>query len=148
MAGSRFASSNQNIVEQLKENAKHKNTLKATQTWLNVWKTWTTERKVNPKIEEYEHEQLHKMLQIFYTELRTKDGCEYEPESLKSMLAALDRYFKENGYKYVLYNTRPRVPPVEIGTRRKSEVSPTTRQRQKTQRRECTDSRGRRNAME
>ena len=30
MANSRFALSNQNIVEQLKENAKNKNTLKAT----------------------------------------------------------------------------------------------------------------------
>ena len=57
MADSRFALSNQNIVEQLKENAKNKNTLKATQTWLNVWQTWVTERKLNPKLEEYEHEQ-------------------------------------------------------------------------------------------
>ena len=63
MADSRFALSNQNIVEQLKENAKNKNTLKATQTWLNVWQTWATRRKVNPKMEEYEHEQLDKMLE-------------------------------------------------------------------------------------
>ena len=56
-ADSRFALSNQNIVEQLKENAKNKNTLKATQTWLNVWQTWATKRKLNPKLEEYEHEQ-------------------------------------------------------------------------------------------
>ena len=61
MADSRFTLSNQNIVEQLKENAKNKNTLKATQTWLNVWQTWATERKLNPKLEEYEHEQLDKM---------------------------------------------------------------------------------------
>ena len=100
MADSRFALSNQNIVEQLKENAKNKNTSKATQTWLNVWQTWATERKLNPKLEEYEHEQLDKMLQIFYTEIRTKDGLEYEPESLKSMLAALDRYLKEHDYKF------------------------------------------------
>ena len=60
MADSQFALSNQNIVEQLKENAKNKNTLKATQTWLNVWQTWATQRKVNPKMEEYEHEQLDK----------------------------------------------------------------------------------------
>ena len=51
MADSRFALSNQNIVEQLK---KKKDTLTATQTWLNVWQTWVAERKVNPKIEEYE----------------------------------------------------------------------------------------------
>ena len=69
MADSRFALSNQNIVEQLKENAKNKNTLKATQTWAK-------ERKVNPKMEEYEHEQLDEMLEIFYTEIRTKDGSE------------------------------------------------------------------------
>ena len=36
--------------------------LKATQTCLNVWQTWVTERKLNPKLEEYEHEQLDKLL--------------------------------------------------------------------------------------
>ena len=43
---------------------------------------------------------------------------------------------------------RPRVSPVEVGTRRKSEVSPSTREREETQRRERTDSRRRKNAME
>lgn len=57
MADSSFALSNQKIVEQLKENAKNKNTLNATQPWFNVWQTWATERKLNPKLEEYEHEQ-------------------------------------------------------------------------------------------
>ena len=55
MAESRSALSNQNIVEKLEENAINKNTLKATQTWLNVW---VTERKVNPKTEEFEHDKL------------------------------------------------------------------------------------------
>ena len=91
MADSRFALSNQNIVEQLKENAKIKNMLRATQTWLNVWQTWATERKLKPKLVEYEHEQL---------DIYTKDGFEYEPESLKSMLAALDCYLKDHDYKY------------------------------------------------
>ena len=62
-----------------------------TQTWLNVKQTWAIERKLNPKLEKYEHQQLDKMLQILYTEIRAKDGFEYEPESLKSTLAALDR---------------------------------------------------------
>ena len=82
MADCWFVLSNQKIVEQLTENAKNKNTLKATQTWLNVWQTWATERKLNPKLEEYEREQLDKMLQIFYTEIRTKDGFEYEMSCL------------------------------------------------------------------
>ena len=34
---------------------------------------------------------------MFYAEVLTK---EYEPESLKSMLAALDRHLKEPDYKY------------------------------------------------
>ena len=59
--GSRFALSNQSIVYELKERAINENTLKATQTWLNVWLTWVTGRKVNPKIEEYKHAQLDKM---------------------------------------------------------------------------------------
>ena len=71
-----------------------------------VTQTWATERKLNPKLEEYEREQLDKMLQIFYTEIRTKDGFEYEPESLKSMLAALDRYLKEHDYKYSIIRDR------------------------------------------
>ena len=82
------------------------NTLKATKTWLNVWQTWATEKKLNLKLEEYENEQLEKMLQIFYTEIRTKDGFEYKLESLKSMLAALDHYLKEHDYKYSIIQDR------------------------------------------
>ena len=59
MADSRSALSNQNIVEKLEENAINKNTLKASQTWLNVW---VTERNVNPKTEEFEYEQLEEEL--------------------------------------------------------------------------------------
>ena len=32
---------------------------------------------------------LDKRLQMFYAEVRTKDGLEYEPDRLKPMLAAL-----------------------------------------------------------
>ena len=60
IADSRFAISNQSDVEQLKENPKTQNTLKATQTWLKVWQNWAIERKVDRKIEDYE---LDKMLQ-------------------------------------------------------------------------------------
>ena len=49
---------------------------------------------------ENEHVDLDKKLQMFYAEVLTKDGLEYEPESLKSMLAALDRHLKEHDYKY------------------------------------------------
>ena len=53
-----------------------------------MWEKWANERKFNPKLEEYEHEDVDKKLQMFYAEVCTKDGLEYEPESLKSMLRA------------------------------------------------------------
>ena len=37
MAESQFVSSDEIVVDQLKLNAKNKNTTKSTQTWLNVW---------------------------------------------------------------------------------------------------------------
>ena len=37
MAESRFASSDEIVVDQLKLNAENKNTTESTQTWLNVW---------------------------------------------------------------------------------------------------------------
>ena len=39
------------------------------------------------------HQRLDGVLQQFYAELRKTNGENYEPESLKVMQAALDRYF-------------------------------------------------------
>jgi len=74
MAESRFASSDEIVVDQLKLHAKNKNTTKSTQMWLNVRGKWANERKFNPKLEEYEQENLDKKLQMYYAEVRTKDG--------------------------------------------------------------------------
>ena len=53
MANSLFALLNQNVDEQLKKMPKPKSaTLKVTHTWLNVWQTWATERRLNPKLED------------------------------------------------------------------------------------------------
>ena len=41
---------------------------------LNVW---AKERKFNPKLEKYEHKDLDKKLQVFYSEVRTKDEFFY-----------------------------------------------------------------------
>ena len=53
MAESQFASFDEIVVDQMKLNAKKKSTTKSTQTWLNVWENWPTERKFNPEMEEY-----------------------------------------------------------------------------------------------
>ena len=56
---------------------KTKKTTESTQTWLNVWEKWANERKFNPKLEEYKQEDLDKKLQMFYAEVRTKEGFFY-----------------------------------------------------------------------
>ena len=58
MADSRFVLSNQNIVEQLKENEKKQKHVESYTNLVECLANKTTEEKVNPKNEEYEHEQL------------------------------------------------------------------------------------------
>ena len=43
----------------------------------------------------YEAKQLDETLQKFFAEIRKKDGSEYEPDSLRVMLASLDRHLRE-----------------------------------------------------
>ena len=74
MAKSQFALSDKVVVDQLKLNAKNKNTTKSTQMWLNFLEQWANERKFKTKLEEYKHKDLDKKLQLFDTEVRTKDG--------------------------------------------------------------------------
>ena len=66
MADSRFVVSNETLLEQLKENAANNNTKKSTLTWINVYKKWANERQLSPNLEQYEPEELDKILQRFY----------------------------------------------------------------------------------
>ena len=43
--------------------------------------------------------ELDVVLQNFFAELKKKDGTDYEPESLWTMLAAPDRFFQSRGCK-------------------------------------------------
>ena len=48
MTECRFASSDEIVVDQLKLNARNKNTTQSTQPRLNVWIKWANERELNP----------------------------------------------------------------------------------------------------
>ena len=50
MADSCFAISNRSVVNQLKENSKNQNTLKATQTWLKIRQNWVQNGKSTRKL--------------------------------------------------------------------------------------------------
>ena len=46
-------------------------------------------------IEEHEPAELNKILETFYAEVKNKNGQDYEPDSLRVMIAALDRHLRE-----------------------------------------------------
>ena len=67
---------------------------------------------------------------MFYAEVLTKDELEYEQDSLKSMLAALDRHLR---WLQLLNYTRPWVLSVEVSARRISKTSSPVRKMEETE---------------
>ena len=49
---------------------------------------------------------LDEILQKYYLEVRKQDGSDYEPDSLKVMQAALERYLSDKKYPYSLITGR------------------------------------------
>ena len=74
------------------EAAVNKNTKKSTETWLCTYLEWANEKTKPKNIENLSPEDLDEVLGDFYTELKKKDGSDYEPESLGVRQASLDRY--------------------------------------------------------
>ena len=102
---SRFPlTSNEQIQETIKE-AENKNTLRSTNTWMRVWYSRAKSRQINESIETMAPATLDGVLQKFYLEVRKQDGSEYEPDSLKVMQAALERYLSTQKYPYSLINS-------------------------------------------
>ena len=106
MAESRFAISSKDGIQNLKETTSNDNTRKSTQTWINVWRSWAEERGINPSLEENSAEVLDSILQQFHAEVRNKRGESHEPESLKVMMASLDRYLRERNYPHSIIKDR------------------------------------------
>ena len=71
-----------------------------------MWRSWAEERGINPNLEENSAEVLDSILQQFYAEVRNKRGESYEPESLKAMMASLDRYLRERNYSHSIIKDR------------------------------------------
>ena len=93
----RFPEFDAHEIQELKENSVNQNTQKSTKTWLTVWTSWAESKQFQSNLLSYEAKQLDEKLQKFFAEIRKKDGSEYELDSLRVMLASLDRHLKENG---------------------------------------------------
>ena len=84
----------------------NRNTTKTTLTWANRFETWRTVREVGNKLEDIPKSELDGILQRFFAEVRKQDGGEYEPESLRTMLASLDRFLREKGRVFSIQKDR------------------------------------------
>ena len=72
---------------------------------MRVWYSWAKSRQINESIKTMAPATLDGVLQKFYLEVRKQDGSEYEPDSLKVMQAALERYLSTQKYPYSLINS-------------------------------------------
>ena len=104
---SRFPEVSTDDIEELRSLAVNKNTSRSTKQWMNVLNYWCTSRRIqNVNIETMAPQDLDELLGKFYAEIKKQDGEDYEPESLKIMQCALDRYLKENGYEISIVRDR------------------------------------------
>ena len=89
-------------LKELKNCSKNENTAKSTGFWLSVSKNWCVDKEITDEIENYELAELNSQLKTNCPSISTpktnnKKGEDYEPESLKVVMASLDRYLRNKG---------------------------------------------------
>ena len=103
----RFPEISSEEIEELKAVAVNKNTSRSTKQWMNVFKSWCQSRHLeNVNIETMAPEELDNILSKFYAEVKKRDGDDYEPECLKIMQGAIERYLKEKNYPLSIVRSR------------------------------------------
>ena len=85
---------------------KNENTARSTNTWVNRFENWRIGRGLPLPLLEIRHEDLDETLQLFYSSLVKLDGQPYEPTLLRTMLAGLDRFFRDNGKTFSIQNDK------------------------------------------
>ena len=96
---SRFADINS--VEQFIEDQENENTRKKTQQNVALLEEFLTLRNESRLIEEIAPKELNAYIAEFIITVRKKDGNEdYEPSSLRSLMASFERYLKKKNYGF------------------------------------------------
>ena len=109
----RFSSVNSEDIQSLVNKSINSNTTKATSQWMTVFNSWATLRGAVRSIYLLSPIDLDKVLQSFYAEVGKTSGDEYEPNSLESMQAGVDRYVKESNVSIIrdrVFSTSRAVP--------------------------------------
>ncbi|PFX13663.1 Uncharacterized protein KIAA1958-like [Stylophora pistillata] len=103
----RFPIISSDEIHELKSVTSNKNTSRFTKQYMNVFRSWCQYRHLEyVSIETMAPEELDKVLSKFYAEVRKKDGDDYEPESLKIIQSAIERYLKEKNYPLNIVQSR------------------------------------------
>ena len=95
---SRFPSSDEQDILVLEGKSKNPNTSRSTRSWLNTFRAWAESRAIIPELSLFAPTDLNDILRRFYTEIRKENGREYEPDSLRVMLASLHRHLVDCKY--------------------------------------------------
>ena len=99
----RFSSVNSEDIQSLVNKSINSNTTKAISQWMTVFNSWAALRGAVRSIYLLSPIDLDKVLQSFYDEVGKTTGDEYEPNSLASMQAGVDRYLKESNLSCFSY---------------------------------------------
>ena len=90
-----------NSVEQFIEDQENENTRKKTQQNVALLEEFLTLRNETRHIEEIATKELNAYIAEFIITVRKKDGNEdYEPSSLRSLMASFERYLKKKNYGF------------------------------------------------
>ena len=84
-------------IEHLIAKNDNENTKCSTNTWVKCYNLWATERGMPTDLAHILPTDQDTILQQIYSELRKRNGKDYEPESLKVMQTALDRHLRDAG---------------------------------------------------
>ena len=84
-----FAHATLQDLERLRAKNVNANTVKSTGMWV---KKFNKQRTESQKLEQIPKEQLDGILQLFFAKIHKNDGTNYELDSLRTMMAAVDGY--------------------------------------------------------
>ena len=78
----RFYKCNETEIKSLIDEMKNHNTEPSTKIWVNIFQSWVKQGGFPQEVSAYEPDNLDKTSCIFYTEMRKRDGCQYELDCL------------------------------------------------------------------
>ena len=102
MAEGRFASVYS--VEEFILEHENKNTAQKTERDVRLLERFLKTKDEDRKIEDIPAAELNEFISEFIISVRTKDGDEYEPTSLRSLMASFERHLKKKGYSASIIN--------------------------------------------